>query len=294
MNGFAELVALVLSGIASGSAYALLALGIVIIFRSTDAVHFAIGHTGVLALYCVLPLLAWKMPPLVLLVLAVLVAAVIGGVTERALIRPLGQRRNFAFISLVVTIGLAFVIEAAIGAIWGHPARAFPALIDGTAQIGGIAIAWNKIVATGVALACMAVVAWFFGRTPLGIAMRANAEDHFAARVVGLEGGRISLLAWSLGSGLATLAIFFLAAEQSLSTALGEGALFRAFAGVFLGGLSSMPGAVLGGFAVGILDNLAGAYVSPNFRDTVVFSVIVVVLFVRPAGFLGVVRQQRV
>ena len=294
MGAASELLSLVVSGLASGSAYALLALGVVIIFRSTDAVNFAIGQTGVIALYLAGLLLTAGAPLWLVMVGAIIVGAGLGVVTERAFIRPLGHRKNFAFISLVVTIGLTFMLQALIGAVWGHPPRGFPPLVAGTMQIGDFAVAWNKIVATGVALACMGVVAFFFGRTPLGIAMRASAEDHFAARIVGLDANRISILAWSLGCGLATLAMFVLAAEQSLSSTLADHSLFRAFAGVFLGGLTSMPGAVLGGFAIGILDNLAGGYVSPNFRDTIVFGVIVVLLFLRPAGLLGTARKQRV
>lgn len=294
MTHFSDVIALVVSGLASGSAYALLALGIVIIFRSTDAVNFAIGQTGVLALYCATWALSLHVPVAVVLLGSIVIGALLGIATEVAIIRPLGQRRNFSFIALVVTIGLTFLIEALIGATWGHPSRPFPALVSGTVQIGGFAIAWNKVVSTVVALACMGVVAFFFGRTALGTVMRASAEDHFAARIVGLNARRISMLAWALGCGLGTLAMFFLAAEQSLSSTLADHSLFRAFAGVFLGGLTSMAGAVLGGFVIGILDNLAGAYVSPNFRDTIVFGVIIVVLFLRPAGILGAVRKQRV
>ncbi len=294
MGGLSELLSLVIAGVASGSAYALLALGVVIIFRSTDAVNFAIGQTGVIALYVASLLISAGLPVWLVLLAATVVGAVAGVVTERAIIRPLGHRKNFAFISLVVTIGLTFMLQALIGAVWGHPPRAFPPLVAGTLQIGSFAVAWNKVVATGVALSCMGVVAYFFGRTPLGIAMRASAEDHFAARIVGLDANRVAILAWSLGCGLATLAMFFLAAEQSLSSTLADHSLFRAFAGVFLGGLTSMPGAVLGGFAIGILDNLAGGYVSPNFRDSIVFGVIVAVLFLRPAGLLGTARKQRV
>src|ERR1700712_901136 len=129
-------MALVISGLASGSAYALLALGIVIIFRSTDTVNFAIGYIGVLALYCVAVALPFKLPTVLLLICGVLLGGLFGVATERALIRPLGHRKNFIFIALVVTIGLSFLIHAFIGSVWGHQPYQFPALVSGTVQIG--------------------------------------------------------------------------------------------------------------------------------------------------------------
>jgi len=289
-----DVIPVIVSGIASGSAYALLALGIVIIFRSTDTVHFAIGDTGTLVVYIAALAVAQGPPLMVALVISLLLGGLIGSATQRLLIRPLGHRRNIVFIALVVTIGLGLLIRALIGAVWGHQATPFPPLISGSVSIAGVVIAANKLLATGIALCAMLLVGWFFGRTALGAAMRASAEDPFAARLIGLNADRIALLSWFLGCSLATLALFFLAAESSLTPTLANHPLFRAFAGVFLGGLTSMPGAVAGGFAIGVLDNLAGRYVSANFRDTIVFGVIVAILFLRPAGFMGALRTERV
>ena len=294
MSIFSDLPALALAGIASGSTYALLALGLVIIFRSTDTVNFAIGHLGVLALYGMTVALSYGVPLVPALIGAVVAGGVLGMVAERLLIRPVSARRNFAFVALVITIGLSFLIQAAIGAIWGHVAIRVPLLVDGTVRVSGFALAWNKIVSGGLALAAMGVVAVFFDRTALGTGMKAAAEDHFAARVVGLDPHFVARLAWFLGCALATLAMFFLASDLSLTASLPDSPLFRAFAGMFLGGLTSMPGAVMGGFAIGILDNLAGAYVSPNFRDTIVFGVIFLILFLRPSGLFGTAVRVRV
>lgn len=289
-----DALAVIVSGIASGSAYALLALGIVIIFRSTDTMHFAIGDTGTLSVYIAAMAVALGMPLAFALVLALLLGGALGSLTQYLLIRPLGHRPNIVFIALVVTIGVGLVLRALIGAVWGHQAAPFPPLVSGSVSIAGVVVASNKLLATGIAVAAMAVVGWLFARTALGAAMRASAEDPFAARLVGISAQRVALLSWFLGCALATLAIFFLAAESSLTPTLANHPLFRAFAGVFLGGLTSLPGAAIGGFAIGILDNLAGRYVSANFRDTIVFGVIVVVLFLKPAGFMGALRTQRV
>lgn len=289
-----DVLSLVSSGIASGSAYALLALGVVIIFRSTDTVNFALGDTGTIAGYCALSAIAAGVPLLVAFPMAILLGGLIGVGSERLLIRPLGHGKHVLFVALVITIGLGLVMQAGMGAIWGHSPKPFPPLVDGFVKVAGVAISMNKIAATLVALIAMALVAWFFGNRPLGIAMRASAEDPFAARIVGLDTNAIAALAWFLGCGLAAIAMLFLAAESALQPHLAHSPLFRAFAGVFLGGMTSLPGAVVGGFAVGVLDNVAGHYISANYRDTIVFAIIVAVLFAKPAGFLGVIRKERV
>jgi branched-chain amino acid transport system permease protein len=294
MSALSDLFALIIAGLASGSAYALLALGIVIIYRSTHAVNFAIGSTGVLAVYLSLFIIPLGIPLILVLLFAVVSGGLFGIATERLLIRPLGDRKNFAFIGLVITIGLGLLIHATIGVIWGHANVRFPPLVEGVVRIGSFAVTWNKLVSGLFAIAAMALVAFFFGKTALGAAMRASAEDQFAARLVGIKSSRIAMLSWFIGCALSALGMFFLAAELPLNASLADYPLFRAFAGVFLGGLTSMPGAVLGGFLIGVLDNIAGAYVSANFRDTIVFAIILLVLFLRPAGIFGVLKADRV
>lgn len=289
-----DLPAVIVSGIVSGSAYALLALGIVIIFRSTDTVNFAIGDTGTLAVFVAATLITLGLPVYLGLLVAIVLAGLMGVATERALIRPLGHGRNVLFIALVITIGLGLLIHAGIYLTWGTRPRQFPVLVDGTVNLVGISLAWNKLLAAGIALSAMLAIALFFTRTPFGMAMRATSEDPGAARMIGIDAARVSNIAWFVGCGIAAMAAFFLAADSGLIASLTVSALFRAFAGVFLGGLTSMSGAVVGGFVIGVLDNVAGRYISANYRDTIVFAVIVLILFIRPAGVLGEGRKERV
>jgi branched-chain amino acid transport system permease protein len=289
-----DLLPVVAAGIASGSVYALLALGIVIIFRSTDTVNFALGDIATLGIFLSLSLVPAGAPLLATLLLAVVLSGSLGVATERLVIRPLGAGHKSLFIALVMTIGLGLLIHAVIGAVWGHRPVIVPPLVQGTVIVFGLALTWTKIIGTGIALVAMVAVAWFFRYTTFGMAMRASAEDSFAARLLGIRPTRIAAIAWFLGCGLAAVAAFLLAVDSSLNAHLTLPALFRAFAGVFLGGLTSMPGAAIGGFVIGVLDNIAGRYLSANYRDTIVFAVIVAVLFVKPSGFLGTRRAERV
>ncbi|MGE0230508.1 MAG: branched-chain amino acid ABC transporter permease [Flavobacteriaceae bacterium] len=289
-----DFMPVMISGIASGSAYALLALGLVVIFRSTHTVNFAIGDLGTLGVYVAASALAYNVPFFLVFLLAVGVSGSIGVASERLLVRPLGTRKNFVFLALVVTIGLSLFIQALVGAVWGHQMVSFPPLVPGNTEVAGVTISWNKIFATGLAVVAMIFIGWFFAFTPFGTAMRATAEDPFAGRIIGLDGNRIRMVAWFLGCGLSAIGMLILAAETALTPTLAHQGLFRAFAAVFLGGLTSMPGAAVAGFVIGVLENIAGRYVSAAFRDTIVFGLIVAVLFIRPSGILGRRSTERV
>ncbi len=287
-----ELGAVLISGLVSGATYALLGLGIVIIFRSTDVVNFAIGDFGTFGVFVAFALISRGLPVAAAGVGAVLVAGVLGVATERTVIRPLGPGKTFA--ALVLTLALSLILVSVGGFLFGHVPQAFPAMVPGNVTLIGLVVSWQKIATAGLALVAMALIAAFMRYTTLGIAMRASAEDPYAARIVGINRNLIAPLAWFIGCALAGLAALLLAPTATLTVTLMVAPLFRAFAGVFLGGLQSMIGAAVGGFVIGMLDDLAGRYVSASFRDTFVFAIIVLVLFLRPAGLLAAQRRERV
>lgn len=287
-----DILPVIMSGLVSGSGYALIGLAIVIIFRATDAVNFAIGDMGTVGVFAATTAIASGLPVPLALLVTILVSGLLGVLVERAIVRPLGRGRMFA--AMVVTMGFGLLVQAGAGAIWGHAPIPFPPLVRGTLSIFGVALTAQKVVATVLALVAMLLVAAFFHWSLLGAAMRAAAEDQFAASLVGLNSSRIASFAWFLGCGLAGAAAFLAAADSSVNVTLMAPHLFRAFAGLFLGGLHSMIGAAAGGFLIGMLENVAGRYISASFRDTMVFATIVFVLFLRPGGLLGVSRGGRV
>ena len=287
-----QLLEVIISGFVSGATYALLGLGIVIIYRAPDVINFAIGDFGTVGVFVAFALLMHGLPLALAAPSALLVAGSLGVVTERTLIRPLGSGRTFA--ALVLTLGLSWILQAGLGIIWGQQPQPFPSLVPGHVEIAGLVVAWQKAVSAGLALVAMCLIAVFMRWTKFGIAMRASAEDPYAAQVVGINGNAVASLSWFIGCGVAGLAALLVVPESTLTIALMVPALFRAFAGVFLGGLESMIGAASGGFAIGILDDLVGRYLSASFRDTVVFGIIVLLLFLRPAGVLATQRRSRV
>lgn len=280
-----QLLITLIAGIANGAVYGLVGLGLVIIFRSTDVMNFAMASMATMAAYVALSINGAGVP-LILALLAAVALAALGGVTVReVLIRPLGEGRLFA--ALVVTMGLSLIVEHVISTVWGEQPRSFPRVVEGTVSIGGSRLTVQDIVIIVVAAVAVGGVAYLFKRTPLGSAMRAVAESSETANVLGVNSQKVARIAWLLGLGLATIGVLLYAPKTGLTPVVLAPVLFRAFAGIFLGGLNSMFGAVVGGLLIGVLDNLAASYISASFRDTFVFSIAVLVLLVRPQGLFG-------
>jgi branched-chain amino acid transport system permease protein len=287
-----QLLVVLLSGVASGAVYGLMGLGLVIIYRATDVVNFALASIATAGIYFALTLYNSHLP-LTVAVLVAAVAAALGAVLARELlIRPLGPGQLFP--ALVVTMGLAQIVESVIGSVWGQEPRPFPPLLGGETHLGDAGIRNQAFLAIAVAAVAMTAVAYLFRRTTLGAAMRAVAESADTAAMLGIKPQRVARVAWALGLALAVLAAALYAPSVGLVPVALTAPLFRAFAGIFLGGLTSMYGAVVGGLIIGLLDNLAATYVSASFRDTFVFSVTVLMLLVRPQGLFGERSFQRV
>ena len=287
-----QFLLILVSGLASGAVYGLMGLGLVIIYRATDVVNFALASLATVGLYAALALNERGLPLLLAAVAAIVTTAAVGLVAREAVIRPLAQGELLS--ALVMTMGVSLIAESAISTIWDDQPRLFPSLVEGSVSLGSAAIPAQSLLTIAVAAVAMALVAYLFGRTSIGTAMRAVAESADTARILGLGSQRIARIAWALGLGLAALAAFLYAPRAGLVPAVLSAPLFRAFAGIFLGGLTSMYGAVIGGLTVGVLDNLAAGYVSAGYRDTFVFSFTILVLLIRPQGLFGVRTFQRV
>ncbi|CAM5707016.1 branched-chain amino acid ABC transporter permease [Streptomyces canus] len=287
-----QFLLILVSGLASGAVYGLLGLGLVIIYRATDVVNFALASLATVGLYAALALNQRGLPLLLAAVAAIVTTAAVGLVAREAVIRPLAQGELLS--ALVMTMGVSLIAESAISTIWDDQPRLFPNLMEGSVSLGSAAVPAQSLLTIAVAAVAMALVAYLFGRTSIGTAMRAVAESADTARILGIGSQRIARIAWALGLGLAALAAFLYAPRAGLVPTVLSAPLFRAFAGIFLGGLTSMYGAVIGGLTVGVLDNLAAGYVSAGYRDTFVFSFTILVLLIRPQGLFGVRTFQRV
>jgi branched-chain amino acid transport system permease protein len=275
---------LVVSGLALGSIYALLALSLVIINKTTDVVNFAQGEMAMLGTFASLALLSAVKLPLPLLMLAAFpLGALFGVLVERIAMRPLADGPPIN--ALIATIGLFLVFHHLAGWIWGYDPYRFPSLFSPEpVTLAGARISQNSLGILAVSLGVMVLLYLFFERTRMGIAMRAASMNRRAARLMGVNVGRVSMTAWGLATGISLVAGMLVAPLTFLDFEMMVIVLLKAFAGAILGGFNSLPGAVVGCLVIGVLENLFGAYVSTAFKDAFAFGIIVLVLMVRPAG----------
>ncbi len=275
---------LVVSGLALGSIYALLALSLVLINKATDVVNFAQGEMAMFGTFVCFGLLTQtKLPLPAVLVLAIPVGALLGGLTERVAIRPLQSAPPVN--ALIATIGLWMIYHHGAGWIWGYDPVRFPSLFSpDPVNLLGTRVAQNGLGIIGVALLIMALLYLYFEYTRSGIAMRAASMNRRAAQLMGVNVDRLSLIAWGLAGAISVVSGFLIAPLTFLDFEMMFAVLLKAFAGAILGGFNSPPGAVVGCLVIGVLENLFGAYVSTAFKDTFAFGVIILVLMFRPQG----------
>lgn len=274
------------SGLALGSIYGLVALGFAVVFKATEVFNFAQGMFAVCGAYFAATALSILGLPFWLSVVFVAAAAALLGVVVYVLvIQPLVGRSMLAII--MVTIALSIVLRAGIEILYGPEGRTLTTpLPNGVITLGSLRISELHLTAAAVSWACMAAFAAFFRYTSVGLLMRAAADGHEAAVVSGVNVKAISRLAWAIGSLLAAIGGVFLGQLQIVSTDL-ESIGLLALPAVVIGGLQSIPGSVIGGLLVGVIEQLAASYISPKSTDIVIYTLLLLILLVRPWGLFG-------
>jgi branched-chain amino acid transport system permease protein len=274
-----------LAGIAAGGIYASLALALVMIYQATHHVNFAQGEMAMFSTYIALTLIQSGLPYWIAFCLTVLASFCIGAVIQRVLLSPMAGSPVLA--SVGVFIGLLLIFNSVAGWIFTYTLKQFPTPFDGPPLLGGL-LSRHELGSFLVTLAVLLLVWGFFRFTSLGLAMRATAFNPVSSRLVGIRVDRMLALGWGLAAAIGAIAGMLIAPVVFLDPNMMSGVLLYAFAGALLGGIASPFGAVLGGFVIGIVENLAGAYiVGTPLKLTLALIIIVAVLTVRPAGIFG-------
>ena len=292
-----EFVQQVATGLATGSVYAALALAIVLVYQTTSVVNFAQGEMAVFGTFVAWSLLT-RMDYWPAFLLALLGAAFLGIVLERLAMRPVG--RATAINAVIMTIGLFTFLNSFALWRWGGSPKPFPTpeVFKGAPlAIGAVTISRLNIGIFCTSVLIMIALFLFLNRTKWGLGMRATAQNRVAAGLVGVPVGRMLTLGWALAAAVGAVAGMLLAPLLSLQPSMMFGVLIFAFASAVLGGLNSLPGAIVGGLTIGVAQNLGGTYVSPHTGSidiTIAFALIVFVLVVRPTGLLGREVRRRV
>ena len=276
----------VLSGLATGGIYASLALAVVMIYKATHLVNFAQGEMAMFSTYIAWQMIQWGMPYWGAFFLTIAVSFVGGVLIERTIIRPF-ESHDALLAVVTVFIGLFLILNGLAGWTWEYIIKTFPSPFPSEAYLGGY-LSGHQIGVFGVILVTLALVYAFFRFTPLGLAMRAAAENPDSSRLVGIRVSWMLALGWGLAGALGAVAGMMVAPIVFLEPNMMLFVLIYAFAGALLGGIDNPWGAVIGGFAVGVLENVMGVYVvGTELKLSVALIIIVAVLVLKPSGLFG-------
>ena len=306
-----ELLQQLINGLSQGGIYALIALGYTMIYGVLRFINFAHGDVYMLGAFAGFYLgpavLRWSgLGPsyggLVLVLLVAMAACALAGIViERLCYRPLRHRPRIAV--LITAIGVSLLLENTGQLLFGPDPKSFPELIsdralDFPASWGALAtltVTLSQVLVLAVTLALLVGLRYLVNRTRMGLAMRAISFNQVAAQLSGVNLDRIILFTFGLGSALAGAAGILTSIQQpSIDPLMGISAGLKAFVAAVLGGIGSLSGAVVGGVLIGLLEALVVGYLSPTYRDPIVFAVLIVILIFRPAGLLGATRREKV
>ena len=278
----------VLAGLATGAIYAIMALAVVMIFQAIDHLNFAQGEMATFSTFIAWQMLHWGWSYWATFGATVAISFVGGIAIDRVLFRPV---RNAPILSqLVAFIALFSILNSADGEIWNFTIKSFPTPFGAKPLFGSGLIGTHQAGMVAVTLVLLALLYLFFRGSRLGLAMRAAALNPESARLVGIRVGWMVALGWGLSTAIGAVAGMLIAPVVFLDPNMMLGVLLYGFAGAVLGGLSSPGGAVIGGFAVGVIENLAGTfipYVGRELKLTIALFLIVAVLLVKPSGLFG-------
>ncbi|RLB64825.1 MAG: branched-chain amino acid ABC transporter permease [Deltaproteobacteria bacterium] len=288
---------LLVSGIVVGSIYALVALGFVLIYKATGVINFAQGEFLMVGAYvCLGMVTTLHIPFWVAFFLTMVVTVVLGLIIERVALRPMIGEPIISIIML--TIGLSSVLKCGVQLVWGPNNRVYPQIFSQTPiHIGPVVVSQVYLWSVGFAFLFLLLFTLFFRFSSSGIAMRAVADDQQAALSMGISVKKVFAMAWCIAFLVAGVGGIFLGNINGVNISLGFFGL-KVFPAVILGGLDSIPGAILGGLIIGVLEALTGGYLDPvvggGTAEVAPFVVLVIILMIKPYGFFGTEEIEKV
>jgi branched-chain amino acid transport system permease protein len=290
-----DFLQLTIAGVAIGCIYALIALGFVLIYKATEVVNFAQGDVMMLGAFVAFTFASlWNFPFWAAVLLAVAVLAVFGAVFDRVLLRPIIGQPTFA--AVMITLAAGFVIRGIATMVpgWGTDTHALKApYSDGVVKLGALAVSTDHIAIILLTIAICLVLWVFFKRTRVGIAMQAASQNQLAANYMGIPVRRINTLIWAISAGVAAFAAILLAPITFVHSYMGFIGL-KAFPAAVVGGFGSIPGAIVGGLIIGLVESYAGFYLPEGFKDVAAYIVVLLVLMIRPSGIFAEMRRKKV
>ena len=285
---FCMLAQLIINGLVIGCCYGLIAIAMVIVYKTSNVLNFAQGELAMFSTFFAYTLLAsLHLPFIAAFFLTILFAFLLGALVEFCFLRPAREPTLLGLI--IITLGCEMILYGLAGWLWGSETKSFPLPIEDTSihTIGGVVISDLNLLIFGVSILLMALLFLFFRFSKFGIAMRATAQDPEAASLMGIKVKRINTLSWGLSCAIGGVTGMLIAPITMLDPNMMMDPLLKGFASAVMGGMTSLPGCIVGGWLLGIIENLVAGYVSTEFKSVVAFVIIVLVLCIRPSGLFS-------
>lgn len=286
-----------ISGVSLGSVYAIIALGYTMVYGIAKMLNFAHGDVIMVGAYvCFFAISRWSLPPVLGVLLAMVACTALGVVIERLAYKPLRAATSLAV--LITAIGVSYFLQNAALLLWTSNPKVFPSIVgDDSIRLfdGRLSISAIAIVTVATCVVIMLALTWFTGKTKMGKAMRACSEDKGAAQLMGINVNATISMTFAIGSALAAVAgVLLCSAYPTLMPTTGSMPGIKAFTAAVFGGIGSIPGAMLGGILLGIIEIFGKAYISTQLSDAIVFAVLIIILLVKPTGLLGKQVREKV
>ena len=286
-----------ISGISLGSIYAIIALGYTMVYGIAKMLNFAHGDVIMVGAYiCFFATTRYGLNPLLGVLLSMVVCTMLGIIIERLAYKPLRQAPALAV--LITAIGMSYFLQNSAQLLWSSSPKVFQSVVGkGSIKLfdGALSISFVTVVTILVCVIIMIALVTFVNKTRTGKSMRAVSEDKGAAQLMGVNVNATIALTFAIGSGLAAIAGVLLCSSYTvISPYTGAMPGIKAFVAAVFGGIGSIPGAMVGGILLGIIENLSKGYISSQLSDAIVFGVLIIVLLVKPTGLLGKKRAEKV
>ena len=276
----------ILNGIMVGSVYSLVALGLTLIYGILGIPNFAHGALYMLGAYITFLVVSsagvnfW-----LAMIVAMVGLALVGMLVERLVFRPLMEAPHLN--SFIAAIGLIFIIENGALILWGPDFKRFPPVYEQLYHIFGITITLQRIIIVLTAVGLIILMELFIKKTTIGATIEATAQDRVGTQLVGINVNRVDLITFALGTALAAAAGALIGPILLVYPSMGGAVILKAFVIIILGGMGSIPGAIVGGFILGLLESIGGGYVTTEYHEVLAFGVLVAVLAIKPTGLFG-------
>lgn len=289
-----------INGITIGSTYALVTIGFTMIYGVLGLTNFAHSSFYMLGAYITLTSMAaigmTSGGFLISLVISLIVCGLLGGLMDRITLRPIRNMKGAEISALLCTVGVQTIINNTILVIFGSETKSLPDVLNlGKFTVGNVVISRLQVVICIIAVLLMLLLSLIVYGTKYGASMRAISQNPTAARLMGIQVNKVILITFFISAAVSSIAgtmvgMYYQAVDITMATSVGS----KAFAAAVLGGMGVLPGAVLGGFAIGIVETLVAGYISSGYRDAIAFAVLIIVLIVRPQGLLGQKENNKV